>query len=334
MIIHRRTFLGSAGALLAADRTAPCASRIAFNTHGYNAPSRRSGRRFTLAETCDSLARIGYKGVEIIVYPKGNDIDYDDPKQLSELQRLLKSAGLELACLSPSSHFEDAIQGGNSEKDVAAVRKQIDIAQRLRAPVMRIGCAASAPAFAMPLAQAVERLAGPIRKCVAYARQRGVKLGIETHGNNWAVVPRNIKALLDVVDDPYLGIILHTFPRNAERTVDLVGRRVLHTHLADAAGYSMQKSHIQNLRKSLPDEKIMEALDLTRKQFDAALAWEPAPESPKFMGGGDVDFKAVLAGLKKSGYKGWWNGEGHLFDAPEEEAQKGFDYLKRALCAT
>jgi len=128
--------------------------------HGYNAPSRRSGRRFTLAETFDSMARIGYKGVEIIIYPKGNDIDYDDPKQLSELQRMLKSAGLKLACLSPSSHFDDAIKGGNSEKDVAIVQQQINIAERLRAPVMRLA-APRRPAFAMPLAQAVERLAGP-----------------------------------------------------------------------------------------------------------------------------------------------------------------------------
>jgi sugar phosphate isomerase/epimerase len=81
-------------------------------------------------------------------------------------------------------------------------------------------------------------------------------------------------------------------------------------------------------RRGMSDSDIKKELGLTEEAFEQALSYVG---KHFFMGEGDINFKAIVKALKRIGYSGWWNFEGHWTSDPEADAWKGFIYMNQLL---
>ena len=173
----------------------------------------------------------------------------------------------------------------------------------------------------------IEMLAAPIADCTDYARSRGVKIAIETHGGAWVAIPENMKDVLDAIRSDYLGVCLHTLPKYAEDTVNILGPKIMHLHLSDSSKIAQTARMIERLKnEGLTDSEIMTKLGVTSKQIK-----EAEHQKAVYLGGGEIDFRSIFKGLRDSGYSGWWNFEGSMTIDPEEEARRAFVYINKLL---
>ena len=95
----------------------------------------------------------------------------------------------------PSGRFH-GLDGGRQYGAELELRRWVDAASRLGQNVLRITGGSPASRGDEPADVLVERLVGPVRRAVAYATDRGVRLAIENHGD---LRVQDILALIDAV---------------------------------------------------------------------------------------------------------------------------------------
>ena len=305
-------------------------AKISCSNYGY--------REWRLPKVIPSMARIGYKGIEIVTEGVAgrNHLNPDsDQSYIDEVNGLLEHHGMRVACVSPGNDFYKP-RRGTIEEEIKHVTSNVDLAVKVGAPVIRVqaaGLRGKQKPYRLPegvsRSKFIETIAGPLSKCVDYGRSRGVKLAIETHANLWAAVPENMRDLLDAVRSDYLGICLHTLLEYAVETVSTLGDKILHLHLSDTSRAAQRAGLITRLRsRGLGDSDIMKELRLTREEFEKALTWQ---HREIHLGEGEVNFKTIFQGLRDAGYPGWWNYEGHSTDNPEEYARRAYIYINKLL---
>jgi Sugar phosphate isomerases/epimerases len=237
----------------------------------------------------DQASRMGYQGIELRGLGKEIDVIWAGPFQPENLARTkeqLAEKGLAICCLGSSVRFDDANQ---LERHLEAGRAYIDLARELSAPYVRVfGDKIPSPELGERVtAQVVEGL----ESLGAYAKERGVQVLIETHGD--FSQSQRLKAVLERVQSDAVGILwdMHHPWRfhgeNLEESYGLIGRWVRHVHLKDSVrtgtGY----------RYTLPGE-------------------------------GEFPWEEALALLKRMGYQGWlsleWEKRWHPDIEPPEAA--------------
>lgn len=82
----------------------------------------------------------------------------------------------------PSGAFH-GLDGGRSPGAEAELRRWIDTCQRLDQDLLRITAGSPASRGDEPADVLVDRLIGPMRRAADYAGERGVRLGLENHGD-------------------------------------------------------------------------------------------------------------------------------------------------------
>ena len=95
--------------------------------------------------------------------------------------------------------------GPARDKEIAYVRKWIDLAAEMGAPHIRVF--AGSKQKDQTDAQAFEACLGAYRECLAHAATRGVFLGLENHGGIVAE-PGPLLELVRAVDSPWAGVNL------------------------------------------------------------------------------------------------------------------------------
>ena len=98
------------------------------------------------------------------------------------------------------------LDGGRSPGAEVELRRWIDTCERLGHDLLRITAGSPASRGDEPADALVDRLIAPLRRTAAYAAERGVRLGLENHGD---LRVEDILALIDAVDHPVtLGVCL------------------------------------------------------------------------------------------------------------------------------
>ena len=302
------------------------APKISCSNWGY--------RQWMLADVISSIAGIGYGAIEIVTHGLGWPIGYHlnpdfDRSYIERLNETLEAHKIRVACISPSNDFYRP-RAGTKEREVEHVNRNIDLAGKVGAPVIRIQATGlrdvpegvSRPSF-------IEAIADPLSRCVDYGKSQGIRLAIETHGGVWALVPENMRDLLDAVRSDYLGICLHTHIDHTVETVSTLGSKVMHVHLSESSRAAQRFYYINALRsRGRSDSDIMKELRITREEFEEASSWEPREI---YLGEGEVDSERIFRGLKDAGYSAWWNFEGHSTVDPEEDARRAYSYIQGSL---
>jgi sugar phosphate isomerase/epimerase len=105
----------------------------------------------------------------------------------------------------PSGAFH-GLDGGRSPGAEVDLRRWIDTGQRLGHDLLRITAGSPASRGDEPAAVLVDRLIAPLRRAADYAADRGMRLGLENHGDLRAA---DLLAIIERVDRPdVLGVTL------------------------------------------------------------------------------------------------------------------------------
>jgi sugar phosphate isomerase/epimerase len=129
-----------------------------------------------------------------------------------------------------------------------------------------------------PLRQAVRAIAEKLKPIAAVALQRGVKLAIENHSGGLLATPESLVMLMDAIPDRHVGLAFAPYhlpqdPALLGRLVGELGERVLYFYAwqhGDGSG-------------ELPPERQRQQLP----------------------GRGPLDFKPMLAALRRNNFSGW-----------------------------
>jgi sugar phosphate isomerase/epimerase len=129
------------------------------------------------------------------------------------------------------------------------------------------------------LKAAVGKFVEQMKPHAAAAEEAGVTIGIENHGNALICSPDSLRYFADAARSPNLGIALAPYhlpqdPRLLARLIEDLGPGLVHF-------YAWQ--HGQGCMEKLPKEQELEQMP----------------------GRGSLDFRPLLAALRKIGYPGW-----------------------------
>ena len=304
--------------------SAPPTLKISTSTYAYG--------HWDLDKALESIARVGYTGVEILTHgvrrptPSGQEVNYhlrpewpDD--RIAAVQEQLGKLNLFPNCLSPSSDFITPTHG-SVQADIDEVCRHIDLAVRLGAPLVRPFAANRLPE-AMDAETAIGQISEALRTCGRYAESKGVRLAVENHGE-FPGVSEHMIAILKATDEPAVGLTLHIPRNNAELLIEQVPHKIWHMHLG-----SPQTKHGREIRQlrsqGLSREQIAEKLNIPLQEV---------PERSLALGEGDTDYLAIIRAVQATGYTGWWNHEGGPEPNPEPTELRSVAFLKQTLSAT
>lgn len=294
--------------------------KISCSTWGY--------RKWNLDDAVASMAKIGYKGVEIVTHDLGTPVKYHlNPEmgttRIKKLKKLTDSLGLKIVCISPESDFLKPASG-SVKGDVESIKKTIDMALELDCHLVRPLAAWKKPEN-LSREDAIDVIVKGLKQCVKYAEAKEVKLALENHGL-FDRVPENLIAIVTKIASDHLGVCLHT----REDFMDIlkaIPEKIFHLHLMDFKKLSKDYKTVLNLKMTgLNKNQIVSktgfSADFVKKVLSQGIPLVS-------LGEGDLDVEATLKILKKNGYDGWYNYEGHDAENPEKDAKKSYSFLKR-----
>ena len=304
------------------------ADRISCSTYAYG--------YWDLDKALESIARVGYTGVEILTHgvgrpdgvpsgdtPGGRQTNYHlrpewPEERIAATEDLLGRLNLNPICLSPSTDFL-APRGGSVPADIDEVCRHVDLAARLGVPLVRPFATNIVPE-GMDRDAAIGQIAEALRTCGRYAESKGVRLAVENHGQ-FPGVAENMADILRTTDHPAVGLTLHIPRPTAEQLIDTVPNKIWHMHLG--AGQPPRAREIRRLRtEGLTREQIAERL---------GIGVQDIREGTLALGEGPADLAGIVRAVQATGYTGWWNHEGGPEQDPEPTEARSVAFLRRIL---
>lgn len=177
--------------------------------------------RYDVFRALDWLAGLGFAGVQLNINgPHGRFLgaDPNDAAHVSRVRQRLAGLG-----------FFAEIGGGHAT-DATLVTRQLELAAAVGADVLR-----TVIGFHGSIAETIARTRAAMAQVLPLARRLGVRIAIENHED---VTAAELRALLDALDDPFIGACLDTGndlvvygdPLEAAR---LLAPRAISTHIKD-----------------------------------------------------------------------------------------------------
>jgi len=247
----------------------------------------------------DHAAELRLDGVDLHV----RHLDRTDDESLERLRLRSLRLGLPIGYLGVSNDF--GRQGEELEAQIRRVQEWVDVAVRLRVPMVRVfgawvrGGATEEEVW--------PRLVAASRRVTAYARERRVLLGLQNH--NHGCIPATgaqTLRLLDAVDDPYFTHILDTGQYRGSPG-------------ASGAGGIADPEHdlYESIRASAP-----RAVHVRAKIYRIASGREEW-----------LDYPRILAILRDVGFNGWMSivYEGQEAEPEEAAVPRAVRYLRALL---
>jgi sugar phosphate isomerase/epimerase len=285
----RREFLhSSALTLLAAcasiPRAGPARVRPALGFSTLGCP------QWSWQEILDFAVRHDFAALELRGLQEAVDItQHPDlaPARLPEVKQQLADRGITLVCLSSSARMHETDAAARAAQ-LDEARRYIDLAHTLGTPYVRVF--GDRYPTGEPREATRERVAATLGEAGDYARDKGVTVLIESHGDFTDTA--SLAEVLERVDSPTVALLWdahNMFVATAEAPAESVrqlGRWIRHTHLKDsvAAGTPPRRYVLTGLGE-VPVREQVEALVQAGYRgyynFEWEKRWHPEIEEPE-----------------------------------------------------
>ena len=151
---------------------------------------------------CDMAKEMGFDGIEFINLRNEKWGENDDEFEIAERIRAhCEKIGLEIIAYTVGANF----LSDNIEGEMASLRRNVDIAEALGAPLLRHDVVYRLrDREGYTYESAIEEIAPLINEISKYAKTKGIRTCTENHGYVFQA-PERVKALIDAVDNPNYG---------------------------------------------------------------------------------------------------------------------------------
>lgn len=239
----------------------------------------------------------------------------DKEAEMKKVPNLLERNNLVLAAYAAGNNFvhEDEIK---RKGEIERVKREIDTAAELKAPLMRIfggsfttakeGVGSHDPSWGVfgeglsrgkTKEDAIDMIIESLRECADYAKNRGIILALENHGG----IPgtsQEVKHILDSINSPFLRATVDignflSLNQDPQEAVEELISYAVHVHLKDVS------------KKGSNEQSIL--------------------------GEGIIDLETILRTFVQSGYDGFFSLEHEMAGDEKQGIRKSIDYAKRIL---
>ena len=237
------------------------------------------------------IAALGYDGVELAIR---------DPRlvQRNELGRLVQTCGLPVSAIGTGQAWgEEGLSFTDPDPVVRGaaierIKSHVPLAAELGAAII-IGLIRGVVRPGVEAAQAMDWLVAALRECSAAAHASGIRLAVEPINRYETTLVNSVDqglTLIRNVGADNLGLLLDTFHMNIEEA-DILSS-------IQACGERIYHFHVADSNR-----------------------WYP--------GAGHLDFRAILAALQATGYRGWVSGEFLPLPDAETAARESITTLRQ-----
>ena len=297
--MDRRGAIGHAAAVVLA---AACARRGSSAEPGTSNPDPhpRTGRlpigfstlgcpEWSWTQILDFAASHGFAAVELRGLLTQMDLTRRPefaPAMLDATRRQIADHSLGISCLGASANMHEM----DAAKRTAALdegRRFIDLAGALHAPYVRVF--GNNYVRDVPRDQMLAHIANGLRELGEYAREHGVTVLIESHGD-FTDSP-SLAELMERAHSPAVAILWdahHTFAfghEEPEDTVRHIGRWIRHTHLKDSVPAVADRKYVLTGTGDVPVQRQIAALVQIGYRgfysFEWEKRWHPEIEEPE-----------------------------------------------------
>ena len=205
--------------------------------------------------------------------------------RIPEVKQQLADRGLTVVCLGASARMHEtdlAVRAAQLDE----TRRYVDLAHALGAPYVRVFGDRYVPGEARERTR--ERIATTMRELGEQARDRGVTLLIESHGD-FTDSP-SLLEILQRADSPAVALLwdahhTHVAGETPTQTVGRVGRWIRHTHLKDSVAAGTGRRYVLTGTGEVPVRRQIETLATSGYRglysFEWEKRWHPDIEEPE-----------------------------------------------------
>lgn len=179
--------------------------KISLNAYSFNEPL-RSGKT-NLEAVMEFCAEQGFDAIDLTGYyiPGYPEIPADE--YIYHLKRKAHRLGLEISGTGIRTEFAEP-DNATRTREVAFVKKWIEVAAKLGAPVIRIFSGKALPAnYTWP--QVADWISEDIKACVEHGKKHGVIVAVQNH-NDFILTADQAIRLIKKVDSEWFGLVLDT----------------------------------------------------------------------------------------------------------------------------
>lgn len=200
--VHKRNFDTSA------SRIKVSLNAYSFNKELDNYVKGNNGDQMTIFDLIDfcslhKIPAVDITGYYFLGYPEVPGDEY-----IYAVKRYAHLQGVDISGTGVRNNFANPDRA-TREKDVEMVKKWIDVAAKLGAPVIRVFSGTVPEGYEnnwkVPAAWMVECL----KECAVYGAERGVIIGVQNHGDMLKTADETIQIIKEV-NSPWIGVIVDT----------------------------------------------------------------------------------------------------------------------------
>jgi len=177
--------------------------KISLNSYSFNDPLRNGS--ITLSTLLDICAINGFDAVDLTAYyfPGYPAVPTDD--FIYTLKKKAFLLGVDISGTGVRNDFTNPDENKRKE-DILLVKKWIEVAEKLGAPVIRIFAGTQIPA-GFTWEQVMMWMVKDIKECVAYGKQHGVIVAIQNH-NDFIKTADQAQKIIEAVNSDWFGLVL------------------------------------------------------------------------------------------------------------------------------
>ncbi|MBN8719419.1 MAG: sugar phosphate isomerase/epimerase [Sediminibacterium magnilacihabitans] len=245
---------------------------------------------WTYSQILDFAQLNGYNGIEIRGIQRQIDLgkcpEFSTPEKIAASLQQATDKGLRFVDLGSSAELHHA-NVETRQKNIAAAKQFIDLAQQLNCPYVRV-FPNSLPKDDQRKAT-IDRIISGLLELGNYAQGKNVKVLLESHGD--AVKTNELKMIMDASKHPHVGMVwdvANMWTKEKESPASVYAQLkdyIFHTHLKDFK-YVNGKEHYVLLGQG--EVPIFEAIDALYKggykgyySFEWEKLWHPDIDAPE-----------------------------------------------------
>jgi sugar phosphate isomerase/epimerase len=177
--------------------------KISLNAYSFNDPLRNGS--ITLSTLLDICATNGFDAVDLTGYyfPGYPAVPADE--YIYALKKKAFLLGVDISGTGVRNDFTNPDENKRKE-DILLIKKWIEVAEKLGAPVIRIFAGTQIPAR-FTWEQVMMWMVKDIKECVAYGKQHGVIVAIQNH-NDFIKTAEQAQKIIEAVNSEWFGLVL------------------------------------------------------------------------------------------------------------------------------